>query len=170
MTCYFHQNIAYVAFKTEELMNKVCNLRIYADDDTLLRGRPRLQKKRLNTENPIDESISAPKPMSTQVSNSASTYSNGPSHKRSRHRSSTRNAVGNQNHKPADKQDDPVIHPDTSDQPTNAARSISADQFDLLFARLSDLETIKAHLTTLDNKIQELSITSPNSATVAQRS
>ena len=170
MTCYFHQNIAYVAFKTEELMNKVCNLRIYADDNTLLRGRPRLQKKCLDTANPIDQSIAAPKPMSTQISTSANTYINVPSHKRSRHRSPTRNEAGNHHNKQADNQADPNIHSTTPDQLTNAVHTISADQFDLLLARLSDLETIKAHLTTLDNKIQELSITSPNSATVAQRS
>src|SRR6266498_3819703 len=45
MTCYFHQNFAYIAFKSEAQMQAVCNLRLYTDDDRLLTGRPRFQSR-----------------------------------------------------------------------------------------------------------------------------
>ena len=32
MTCYFHQNVAYVAFKTEDQMHNVYSLRLYTDE------------------------------------------------------------------------------------------------------------------------------------------
>ncbi len=44
MSCYLYQNIAYIAFKTEEQMHSVCNLRLYTEDDRLLSGRPRVYR------------------------------------------------------------------------------------------------------------------------------
>ena len=41
MYCHFHQNIAYVAFKSSDQMHAVCGLRLYTDDGRLLSGRPR---------------------------------------------------------------------------------------------------------------------------------
>ena len=42
MTCYFHQNLAYIGFKTYDQMIAACQLRLYTDDDRLLTGRPRI--------------------------------------------------------------------------------------------------------------------------------
>src|SRR6266540_232233 len=44
MSCHFHQNIAYLAFKSNEQMHAACQLRLYTDDDRLLSGRPRVLK------------------------------------------------------------------------------------------------------------------------------
>ena len=44
MTYYFHQNLAYIAFKFHEQMIAACNLRLYTDDDRLLTGRPRIDR------------------------------------------------------------------------------------------------------------------------------
>jgi len=41
MTCYFQQNLAFVAFKSADQMHSVCRLRIYTEDDRLLTGHPR---------------------------------------------------------------------------------------------------------------------------------
>ncbi len=50
MSCYFHQNIAYIAFKTAEQMYSVCDLRLYAEDDRLLSGRPRVSRANYTSE------------------------------------------------------------------------------------------------------------------------
>ena len=42
MSGYFHQNIAYIAFKTYDQMMSACRLRLYTDDDRLITGKPRL--------------------------------------------------------------------------------------------------------------------------------
>ncbi len=68
MNCYFYQNIAYIAFKTEEQMHKICDLQIYTDDNTLLIGRPRLQSSGTShTANSTEPNLKR-KAMSTQVS------------------------------------------------------------------------------------------------------
>jgi len=41
MTCYFHQNLAFIAFKSADQMHSVCRLRLYTKDDRLLTGRPK---------------------------------------------------------------------------------------------------------------------------------
>ncbi len=43
MSCVFHQNLAYIAFRTAEQMHSVCQLRLYTEDNRLLTGCPRVQ-------------------------------------------------------------------------------------------------------------------------------
>ena len=45
MSCYFHQNIVYVAFQTADQMHAVCHLRLFMEDDRLLTGCPRFFSK-----------------------------------------------------------------------------------------------------------------------------
>src|SRR6266540_4076684 len=44
MSCQLHQNIAYIAFKTAEQMQSVCQLRLYTDDDRLITRHPRVYR------------------------------------------------------------------------------------------------------------------------------
>ncbi len=68
MTCYFHQNIAYIAFKTEEQMHSVCQLRLFTDDDRLLSGRPRVfRTSDLSDSLPMPFTLHTPKAMSRQT-------------------------------------------------------------------------------------------------------
>src|SRR6266540_3742733 len=52
MSCQIHQNIAYIAFKTDEQMQSVCRLRLYTDDNRLLTGRPRVNRAKNNVTPP----------------------------------------------------------------------------------------------------------------------
>ncbi len=69
MLCQFHQNIAYIAFKTADQMHSICYFRLYTDDDRLLTGHLRICWKgdssillpKINSTRPI-------KAMSTQTS------------------------------------------------------------------------------------------------------
>ncbi len=70
MSCHFHQNIAYITFKTKDQMHTACHLRLYTDDDRLLTGRSRVLKY-----SDYDDSVSTTsssnqliKAMSTQTS------------------------------------------------------------------------------------------------------
>ncbi len=48
MTCYFHQNLAYIAFKTYDQMIFACRLRLYTDEDRLITGKLRLSRSLLS--------------------------------------------------------------------------------------------------------------------------
>ncbi len=45
MSCYFHQNLAFIAFRTKEQMLDACQLRLYTEDDRLITGQPRLEQR-----------------------------------------------------------------------------------------------------------------------------
>jgi len=70
MTCYFHQNLAYIAFKSAKQMHSVCSLRIFTDNDRLLTGRSRFQSQQdafMISQN--DSHITKRKAMSTHTHN-----------------------------------------------------------------------------------------------------
>src|SRR6266542_6440275 len=67
MSCYFQQNIAFVAFKTAQQMQSVCQLRLYMDDNRLLIGRPRVLRSSESASSPTNStSTLLPKAISIQ--------------------------------------------------------------------------------------------------------
>jgi len=51
LNCYFHQNIAYIAFKSADIMHRACKLRLYYDEHYLIQGLPRLHRNSTHTDN-----------------------------------------------------------------------------------------------------------------------
>ena len=69
MTCHFHQNLAFIAFKTADQMHSVCQLRLYTDDNRLLTGRPRVNRANDSPgSSPYTKYTLTSKAMSTQTS------------------------------------------------------------------------------------------------------
>src|SRR6266542_2562912 len=68
MTCYFHQNLAYIGFKSYDQMIAACQLRLYTEDDRLLTGRPRIAYPTPASDNQdVSAAITQPKAMSFQT-------------------------------------------------------------------------------------------------------
>jgi len=53
MSYYFHQNIAFIAFKSVEQIQSVCRLRLYTEDDHLLTGRPHFLSNQPQLQTPL---------------------------------------------------------------------------------------------------------------------
>jgi len=201
MTCYFHQNLAYIAFKTYDQMIATCQLRLYMEDDRLLTGRPRIARNFLDVnDSDTTQAYQQPKAMTFQSGslpdfNINQQFSN--QHIKPRKTSSQHNQTKYSQNASIQVIDDLTLAPHTGLQPQsqqyqrqqnhdhpqddhrskNPQQSPSSSktltttsQLDLILAKLSELDTIKQHITTLDQRMNLLQPLSSILGLLAQRS
>ena len=83
MSCYFHQNIAYIAFKSDAHMHSVCQLRLYTEDDRLLSERSCINRK-------YDQLVLPQQPHPKHYNRAISTHTDSPPDTSSLDQSNTR--------------------------------------------------------------------------------
>ncbi len=198
MSCHFHNNLAYIAFKSADQMHAVCRLRLYTDDDRLLSGRPRFSSKQEQLQPPetnLPNITQTCKAMSTHTSNLPDIHSYDHPSNRSQYprRGRSPRRDNRSAYKPRlsgsplaiNSQADDNLHtsievdmsiqPANLEQPTLTNRSVSkaGDQvasLDLILSKLSELDAIKTHLNTIDLRLNQLQPQSNIKGSVAQRS
>ncbi len=184
MSCYFHQNLAYIAFKTYDQMVAACQLRLYTDDDRLLTGRPRLARNFLHrNDSDITHEHTSPKAMTFQSGYlpdlnvyQQDRHGHGKNRKvrtlpRQDHDSQMASdhcpdevniaqttdqlpqlPIYHKHPKHSPSQDDHTSwNPLQSSTPLSTPTTTS--QLDLILAKLSELDAIKQHITTLDQRM-----------------
>src|SRR6266540_4326921 len=185
MSCQIHQNMAYIAFKTEEQMQSVCRLRLYTEDNRLLTGRPRVNRAKHSMTPPTSPdphtSIQA---MSSQTSAPMDPISPPPNKKRRSKCSRSVQPPTQSNHNLDDHMSSSSRQPQTdgmSDsksskhsapripktQPTPVQAPGDIDpQLALILAKLNELDAIKLHLHAIDNRLDTIQTPSEKAATV----
>ncbi len=182
MSCYFHQNLAFIAFKSADQMQSVCQLRLYTEDDRLLTGRPCfLSKQKLSQTPLINNLTSNHEVMSSHTNdlpdlNSKDTPSKCP---HTPHRSSsptnpnkqpykTRKLTYNHTNHYRDNESsllsqDPSITNKKDftvntllSQPSHVPSSSPDASLELILAKLNELDAIKTHLNVLDYRLDNL--------------
>ncbi len=201
MTCYFHQNLAYIGFKTYDQMIAACQLRLYTDDDRLLTGQPRIAYLPSDFE-ANDSSSDAQQPKAMNYQTGAMPDLNVNQHARNRRikkcksnpkadrepsnmvindsfddnwevtQSTGQHPISTKNQKCSRatlQQDDPPIS-QRHMQLTPPTMPPATSQLDLILAKLSELDTLKQHLTALDQRINLLTPQPSLSGVLAHRS
>ena len=171
MSCHFHQNLAFIAFKTADQMHSVCNLWLYTDNNRLLTRRPRVNCSSNLSVSPLSTHTSqSSKAMSTQTSYLPDLRSNNLHTKHS----PQPNCYNHSHQKHS--QDKEHFTPSTSSHnlltfPLSAEKPITeSSQLTLILAKLNELDDIKTHLHTLDTRLNLFQSSPLNIGMVAQRS